>query len=205
MILMFYFSSMNFLAHIYLSGNDPLLQVGNFIADRVRGKTYLDFPLGIQNGILLHREIDAYTDFHGIFRQSKRKVSPRYNHYAGVLIDMFYDHFLAKNWHLYSDQPLEDYARDFYTVLENHYEVLPLAIQNLMPIMTTENWLVQYRTIEGLRYILEKMDSRTKYTSKMQFATEELEVYYEDFQAEFTLFFEDIQAHVKAFRKTKNY
>ena len=71
--------------------------------------------------------------------------------------------------------------------------------------MSTENWLVQYQSIEGLRYILEKMDSRTKYASKMQYATEELEIYYEDFQAEFTLFFEDIQAHVKSFRATKNY
>lgn len=197
--------NMNFLAHIYLSGNDPLIQIGNFIADRVRGKAYIDFPLGIQHGILLHREIDSYTDFHPVFRESKKKLVPRYNHYSGVVIDIFYDHFLAKNWKMYSDLSLEEYARDFYGLLENNYEVLPTAIQNMMPIMTMENWLVKYRSIDGLAYILKQMDSRTDYSSKMQFATEELEMYYEDFQAEFTFFFEEIQLHMKSFKKLKGY
>ena len=94
--------SMNFLAHIYLSGDDSLLKIGNFIADRVRGKEYLNYELRIQQGILLHREIDSYTDFHPIFRQSKRKLSARYNHYSGVIVDVLYDHFLAKNWFLLS-------------------------------------------------------------------------------------------------------
>lgn len=197
--------NMNFLAHIYLSGNDPLLQIGNFIADRVRGKAYIDFPFGIQNGILLHREIDSYTDFHSVFRESKKKLVPRYNHYSGVLVDMFYDHFLAKNWNMYSNKPLEEYVRDFYVLLESHYEILPIAIQKMMPIMTMENWLVKYRSIDGLRYILKQMDSRTDYTSKMQFATDELEIYYEDFQAEFTFFFEEIQLHLKSFKELKGY
>ena len=145
---------MNFLAHIYLSGNSDSLKIGNFIADSIRGKQYLSFPLEIQKGILLHRAIDSYTDFHPIFRKSKHRLVPNYNHYSGVIVDIFYDHFLAKNWNLYCDMPLETYAQSFYKLLENHFEILPLRIQNMIPIMAAENWLVKYSTIEGIQYIL---------------------------------------------------
>lgn len=194
---------MNFLAHIYLSGTDPLLKIGNFIADRVRGKQYLTYESGIQKGILLHRNIDSFTDFHPIFRQSKKKLVPRYNHYAGVIVDVLYDHFLAKNWSEYSPIPLPVYAHDFYQILNRELETLPEAIQKLTPIMMHENWLVKYQTVEGIRYILTQMDSRTQYLSKMSFATEELELYYPEFETEFTAFFEEIRTYVLKLQSEK--
>ncbi len=187
---------MNFLAHIYLSGNSDSLKIGNFIADSIRGKQYLNFPPEIQRGILLHRAIDSYTDFHPIFRQSKHRLVPNYNHYSGVIVDIFYDHFLAKNWNLYSAVPLEVYAQSFYKLLEQNFEILPLRIQNMIPIMAAENWLVKYSTVEGIQYILAQMDRRTDNQSKMQFAASDLKIAYIDFEEEFTLFFEEIRLYV---------
>ncbi len=98
---------MNFLAHIYLSGNDTDLIIGNFIADGIKGKKYKKFSPGIQKGILLHREIDTFTDAHPIVRQSTKRLHKNYGHYSGIIVDILYDHFLAKNWSRYSDVPLE--------------------------------------------------------------------------------------------------
>ena len=89
---------MNFLAHIYLSGDNDLIKIGNFMADGIRGKHYEYLPAEVQKGIVLHRAIDTYTDSHPIFRQSTKRLHHRYHHYAGVIVDVFYDHFLAKNW-----------------------------------------------------------------------------------------------------------
>ena len=90
---------MNYLAHIYLSGDRELIRIGNFIADHIKGKKYQAFSQGIQKGILLHRQIDSFTDNHEIVRKSKRRLHERYGLYRGVIIDIFYDHYLAKNCH----------------------------------------------------------------------------------------------------------
>ena len=89
---------MNFLAHIYLSGNNDLLKIGNFMADSIRGNSYENYPEEIKKGILLHRSIDSFTDMHPVYRKSKHRLHEKYGHYSGVIMDIFYDHFLAKNW-----------------------------------------------------------------------------------------------------------
>ncbi|MCC9070785.1 acyl carrier protein phosphodiesterase [Flavobacterium sp. F-65] len=187
---------MNFLAHIYLSGDNDLIKIGNFMADGIRGKQFESFPSEIQKGIILHRAIDTYTDAHPIFRQSTKKLHEKYHHYAGVIIDVFYDHFLAKNWKAYSDENLDDFVKKFYDSLTENHSVLTERTQHLMPIMFRENWLVSYQTIEGIHHILTQMDRRTKNTSKMQFASTELKEYYTEFETEFTAFFEELKQHV---------
>src|SRR5690606_7271733 len=117
---------MNFLAHIYLSGENPLIKVANFMADSIRGKKYLNYSSDIQKGILLHREIDTFTDAHPTVRKSTKKLHANYGHYSGVIVDIFYDHFLAKNWKDYSKIPLDVYVDEFYDLLGEHYEILPL-------------------------------------------------------------------------------
>ena len=187
---------MNFLAHIYLSGDNDLIKIGNFIADGIRGKQFETFPAEIQKGIILHRAIDTYTDAHPTFRQSTKKLHEKYHHYAGVIIDVFYDHFLAKNWKTYSDENLEDFVKRFYDSLTENHALLTERTQHLMPVMFRENWLVSYQTIEGIHHILTQMDRRTKNTSKMQFASNELKEYYTEFETEFTAFFEELKQHV---------
>lgn len=187
---------MNFLAHIYLSGDSDLLKIGNFMADGIRGNQFDNYPKEVQKGIFLHRAIDTFTDSHPVFRESTKKLHSRYHHYAGVIIDVFYDHFLAKNWKTYSDENLEEFIERFYQSLKNNPTILSPRTAGFMAVMFRENWLLKYKTIEGIEHILTQMDRRTKNQSKMRFAVEELQEFYNEFEKEFTLFFEELRAYV---------
>lgn len=187
---------MNFLAHVYLSGTNDHLKIGNFMADGIHGKNFDEFPIDVQKGIRLHREIDSYTDFHPIFRQSKHRLHERYGHYSGVIIDIFYDHFLAKNFSIYSKVPLEQFVQDFYKVLDENFEILTPRFKSILPVLKQENWFLLYATVDGITHILYMMDRRTKLRSKMQFSIEELVLFYNDFETEFTLFFAEMQIFV---------
>jgi acyl carrier protein phosphodiesterase len=184
---------MNFLAHIYLSGDDDLIRIGNFMADGIRGKDYLKYPEMVQKGILLHRAIDTYTDRHTVFRQGKHRLHETYHHYSGVLMDMYYDHFLAKNWSNYHAIPLEIYADAFYTLLKTNESILSPRTLKILPPMRTDNWLVKYATLDGLKDILTQMDWRTKNQSGIKNGMNELLNDYEMYQNEFGLFFEEMQ------------
>ncbi|KAF2334001.1 ACP phosphodiesterase [Flavobacterium nitrogenifigens] len=188
---------MNFLAHIYLSGDNDLIKIGNFMADGIRGKQFEHFPEDVQKGILLHRFIDTYTDSHDIFRKSTKRLHERYHHYAGVIVDIVYDHFLAKNWTRYSNEELELFVKRFYHSLHDNYDILTEKTQGLMPYMIERNWLLSYRTTEGIQNILTQMDRRSKNISQMQFAVEELTEFYDEFEEEFTLFFEEMRTKAK--------
>ncbi|MGG5486545.1 ACP phosphodiesterase [Gaetbulibacter sp. PBL-D1] len=188
---------MNFLAHIYLSGDNEFVTIGNFIADGIRGKSYKKFPIDVQIGILLHREIDTYTDAHPIVRQSTKRLHKNYSHYSGVIVDILYDHFLAKNWKDYSNVPLEVYVEQFYDSLEANFEMLPNRTQRMLPHMIADNWLLSYAKIEGIQRVLDGMNRRTKNISGMNTATNELKQYYAEFENEFTSFFEELRAFTK--------
>lgn len=187
---------MNFLAHIYLSGNNDLMKIGNFMADGIRGRDYEAYPEDIQKGILLHREIDTFTDSHPTFRQGTKRLHEQYHHYAGVVLDVFYDHFLAKNWQRYSEVGLEEYAANFYRSMEENPDFLSDKAKKLLPVMKQYNWLASYATVDGISRILTQMDLRTGNQSNMRFSRTELVQYYTEFETEFTSFFEDIREHV---------
>ena len=192
---------MNFLAHLYLSKDNKNILIGNFIADAVKGKKHENYPKEIQAGILLHRQIDYFTDTHPIARKSKRRLHERYDHYDGVIIDILYDHFLAKNWLNYSEIPLEIYAKNVYSFFQENIEIFPEKIQKLLPYMIEYNWLVSNASIEGIQKILTGMNKRTKGISKMDLATEDLIKHYEDFESDFTSFFEELMQFTE--EKTK--
>lgn len=186
---------MNFLAHIYLSGKNEELILGNFIADSIKGKKYLKFPPGVQKGILLHRKIDSFTDSHPIVKRSTSKLHKNYSHYAGVIVDIFYDHFLASQWEQYSDIPLEFFVADFYKLLQKNFELLPAPIQNFLPYMVAENWLLSYANIPGISRILYQMNIRTKNIVQMDRAVNELKEHYGEFEQEFGEFFPKLQEY----------
>ena len=183
---------MNFLAHIYLSFDDPQITLGNFFADHIRANKYKHLPHKVQNGILLHREIDTFTDTHPITRQSSKRLHKNYSHYSRVIVDIFYDHFLAKNWNNYSEIPLNTYVESFYILLEENYEILPEGTQNMLPYMIADNWLFNYANLPGILKVLEGMNRRTKNRSKMNLAIMDLEEHYGSFESEFTTFFEEL-------------
>ena len=183
---------MNFLAHIYLSFGDEEITLGNFFADHIRGNKYKHLPDRIQKGILLHREIDTFTDAHPTARQSSKRLHKNYSHYIRVIVDIYYDHFLAKNWTDYSDVPLDEYVENFYDLLEDNYDILPIATKRMMPYMMADNWLLNYANLAGIDRVLNGMNRRTKNRSRMNFAILDLEEHYTEFENEFTSFFEEL-------------
>jgi acyl carrier protein phosphodiesterase len=132
---------------------------------------------------------------HPVYRQSKHRLHEKYGHYSGVIMDIFYDHFLAKNWNKYSDVKLEDYAENFYLLLKDQYEVLTERAKGMMPYMIGRNWLVSYASLEGLEMIMFQMDYRTKHRVAMDESIVELKQFYTEFENEFTLFFEELRQH----------
>ena len=183
---------MNFLAHIFLSFDDKEITLGNFMADSIRGNKFKHLPIRVQKGIKLHREIDTYTDSHPIPKISSKRLHINYSHYSRVIVDIFYDHFLAKNWSDYSEIPLDVYVDQFYDLLEENYLILPDGVKRMMPYMVSDNWLYNYSKMDGISNVLNGMNHRTKNKSKMNFAILDLEEHYTDFEKEFTLFFDDL-------------
>lgn len=152
---------MNFLAHLYLSGNDEGVRVGGFIADSVKGRDYNDFPAGIRKGILLHRSIDEFTDRHHVVLSCRYLLRKPYKKYAGIVTDVFFDHFLAANWAVFSKEPLEGFADGAYRDLSDNIDILPDRIREFLPFAIENNWLVSYAEIGGIKRVLEKMPNRT--------------------------------------------
>jgi acyl carrier protein phosphodiesterase len=107
-------------------------------------------------------------------------------------MDILYDHFLAKNWSKYSDEKLENYADNFYKLLEGNKNILTDRIISMMPYMIARNWFVSYATISGMKMILFQMDYKTKHRVNMQEAIVELQDFYVEFESEFFLFFEEL-------------
>ncbi|ADY30632.1 ACP phosphodiesterase [Cellulophaga lytica] len=188
---------MNFLAHIYLSFEDDEITIGNFIADSIRGNKYKHLPKKIQKGITLHRHIDTFTDAHKTVRKSTKKLHENYGHYSGVIVDIFYDHFLAKNWKNYSDTPLDEFVEKFYDLLEDNYLILPENTKRMMPYMIADNWILSYASLTGISKVLDGMNRRTKNRSKMNFAIVDLKEHYNEFEDEFTSFFEELTTFAK--------
>ena len=184
---------MNFLAHIYLSGENELLKIGNFMADSIRGNQYLTYPNEIQKGVLLHRHIDSFTDFHPIYRKSKHLLHEKYGNYSWVIMYIMYDHFLAKNWNTFSEIPIEKYAASFYELLQKEESLLTERTKNMIPYMIAQNWLVSYASLEGLETILFQMDYRTKNRVNMPEAMKELKQFETEFETEFFAFFDELQ------------
>lgn len=163
--------------------------IGNFIADRVR-KTELDnFPGEIIHGIRLHHFIDAFTDAHPVVEQSKARLRSQFRKYAPVIVDIFYDHFLAKNWNQYHSKPLEVYSQEKYAQLSANEMFFPERIRKLFFYMKNQDWLFHYRSLEGIHQALSGMAQRTRFESGLEYAINPLQQYYGQFENEFYLFF----------------
>jgi len=183
---------MNFLAHIYLSGKDENLILGNFIADMVKGRQIDVFPPHILQGIRLHRRIDYFTDHHSVVARSKNRIRNVYRHFSGVVVDMFYDHFLARNWQMYSDESIDNFVQSAYNVLLKNYNILPSKAKFILPIMIGSNWLVNYADLHSLQKHMEGLARRTDFNSGMENAVEHLLKDYDGFGEDFAEFFPEL-------------
>lgn len=187
---------MNFLAHVFLSGNDKQLQVGNFIGDYVKGSAYTKYSPRIAKGILLHRAIDDFTDRHPKVIEAKQLLQPSFRLYSGIFVDMFYDHFLASQWQEFSSIPLKRFTRRFYRSMVWHFRILPSGVKGFLPHLIASNRLSVYASIEGLQNSLVIMENYTSLPHKNEEAIALLKENYEWFNKNFHEFFSELQAFV---------
>ncbi len=180
---------MNFLAHTYLSGSNDEIVIGNFKGDYVKGKNYIHLPELVRKGVMIHRDIDTFTDAHSITRRSRLRLVEGYHKYAGVIVDIFYDHFLAISWQKYCGIPLRDYVDRTYDILKRNYKTLPQGIKVWFPTFLENNWMLAYQNVEGIELVLERMSANTSLPDHTSFAIRRLREQYDDFLGEFGEFF----------------
>lgn len=188
---------MNVLAHIYLSGDSEEIIIGNYIADFIRGKEYLNYPDQIRRGIIIHRHIDAFTDRHPVVHRSKLLFTKKYHKYAGVITDILYDHFLTKTWNLFSRKPIESVSYNFYMAMVNNFEVLPDNVKQMISSFIINDWIESYQTVNGIRKVLKTMSKTTKLPDETRFAIRELKRNYNSLEDDFLEFFPQLIEYVE--------
>ena len=191
---------MNYLAHLFLADDTPESQVGALLGDFVKGAAKNNFSPIIQRNIELHRSIDSFTDAHPIVRASKKVVSAERRRFAGVLLDVFFDHYLAKHWANFSDIALHAFTTNVYAVLQQHHAVLPEKLQRMLPFMRAEDWLGSYARVEWIEVTLQRMARRLSRGEMLASGGEELRRNYETFEADFLTFFPDLLSFVNRHR-----
>ena len=190
---------MNFLAHIFLSDKDHEIMTGNFIGDFVKGAQMDEYPDKIKTGILLHRQIDLFTDTHPIVKKSKERLRPEFRHYSPVIVDVFYDHYLARDWNKFSSKTLAEYTAEFYETISTFKNLLPQSANHMLTYMKRDNWLYNYQFTEGIHRALSGMARRTPFDSKMEHAVTFLKKDYDAFSDEFHEFFPELRQRAADF------
>ncbi len=188
---------MNVLAHIYLSGDSDNIIIGNYIGDYVKGRDYLKYPEGIRKGIIIHRHIDAFTDRHPVVHRSKLHFTGRYRKYAGVITDILYDHYLTREWDLFSRRPLESVTYNFYRAMVNNFEILPENVREKMPFFIIDNWLETYQTRSGIKRVLKTLSSMTSLPKETRWAMRVWKKQYYSIEEDFMEFFPQLINYVE--------
>ena len=183
---------MNYLAHLFLSDGTPESLIGNLLGDFAKGSIEKKYPHEIIKGIYLHRKIDSFTDSHPIFRSSKRLISLNRRRFSGMMIDVFYDHFLAKNWSEYSNIALSDFTNRVYQVLQENKSILPERLKNILPDMIAHDWLASYKEGAAIDRAINGLSRRIKRKNNLSGGVEELFLNYQQLQADFSIFFPEL-------------
>ncbi len=191
---------MNFLAHLFLSGDDTELLVGNFMGDFVRSRQDVEYTLGIQAGLKLHRHIDHFTDTHPIVRESVRLLQPLHRKYATVILDVFYDFLLTRNWALYTHKDLDAFIMHTYRTLEGYVDVMPPVLQQRLPHMIMDDWLTRYGRWDGLSIAFSQMKQKASVPEHFDHVVENLRAQLEPLDERFRQFFPDLLNHVEEIR-----
>jgi len=182
----------NYLAHLYLSGDDEKLITGNFIGDYVKGKNFLKYPEKIREGIILHRRIDSFTDEHELFREVKKIFREEFRLYSGVITDLIFDHFLASGWKNYHPLTLRRFARRTHAILLKNVFYLPSRVQGFLPVLIKNRRLESYAKKEGIKQSLEIMGRYTSLPPKASQAIEIMDANYQFIETHFTTFMHEL-------------
>jgi len=192
---------MNYLAHIFLSGLDKRMQLGNFFADAVKGNSYKDYPQAIANGILFHRAIDLFTDTHPLIREAVHSLRPYFGRYSGILLDIYFDYLLASRFDRYSDVSLKKYARGFYFTIIPNYKYLPDRFKRFIWHFILTDRLGKYATIDGIKDSLQIMTRVQRIDISVPMAIEYLKEHEEELFALFQSFFEELIAYSEEYKR----
>ena len=192
---------MNYLAHAYLSFGRPGILVGNMISDYVKGKKKYDFPEQIQQGIAVHREIDQFTDTHPATKEAKEIFRPAYRLYAGSLMDVIYDHFLALDENEFTDESLKAFTINTYSMLDKFTDHFPEKFTRMYPYMKAQNWLYNYRYRQGIEKSLAGVVRRAKYLEESDTAYLLFNEHYNKLKDLYQLFFPELKKMTANFLK----
>ncbi|MEO6304072.1 MAG: ACP phosphodiesterase [Bacteroidia bacterium] len=182
---------MNYLAHAFLSNNNTDLLIGNFIADHLRGNDFKNYSPTIIEGIYLHRRIDTFTDSHTNFKIAKRIFYNGYERYSGVLIDIYFDHLLAKNFSMYSTIPLKYFCDQVYQTYIQNQALLPKSSSNFLDYVLKNNIYYEYSSIEGIEKVLFHLSHRIKHNVMLDRSVVIFKEHEEELTANFEIFFKD--------------
>jgi len=191
---------MNYLAHLYLSGTDEKTMVGNFIGDYVKGSDWQKFPDDIKKGILMHRQIDTFTDAHAKFREAKILFRAEFGLYSGIVVDFLYDHYLAKNWNDYSHLTLRTFAKRSHAVLLQNFRYLPIRVQGFLPFLIQNRRLESYATVGGIVEALKIMSKYTSLPAKSDFVAQIIQANNDYFEVNFREFMEELMKYTYEIR-----
>ncbi len=192
---------MNFLAHAFLAGPDPALRLGGMLGDFVKGPLPAGLPPAVAAGVRLHRRIDSFADAHPAFRRSRARVSPLRRRCAGIMVDLFYDHFLARHWADYCDEALAEFTAAAYALLAAHGDLLPPALVRILPYMREQDWLASYVSLEATALALDRIaERRLSRPARLAGAGSELRAAYAGFEEDFRAFLPDAQDFANKFR-----
>ncbi|HVZ55620.1 MAG TPA: ACP phosphodiesterase [Chitinophagaceae bacterium] len=188
---------MNYLAHAYLSFGYPEILVGNLISDFVKGKKKYSYPAGIQRGITLHREIDAFTDDHPLAREARKFFRPAYRLYSGAFVDVVFDHFLANDTRVFPGDSLAGFCQQVYHQVDPAEHLLPEGFRRMYPYMKKENWLYHYRSIRGIENSFAGLVHRAAYLQDSQPACDLLRQHYGELGALYGTFFPSLERYAR--------
>jgi acyl carrier protein phosphodiesterase len=185
---------MNFLAHLFLdSGSDDAL-LGSLLGDFVKGDTAGRFSAAVSDAILLHRKIDSFADAHMLTRKSRNRISPLRRRFAGIIVDVGYDHFLSRHWRHFGAIDLKSFVDRVYAVLSKNRALLPERLSRILPRMISENWLGSYIHLERVGDALDRIAGRLSRGDRFMRAVTEIEANYEALEIDFLGFFPDLAA-----------
>ena len=184
---------MNYLAHAYLSGDNNNLLIGNFIADHLRGNDFKNISPAIIEGILLHRQIDTFTDSHSEFKKVKRLFYNGFEKHSGILVDIYFDYLLAKKFELHHHQSLQSFSHKVYQIYSEHQHIMPQSSTRFLDYVIKNNIYNAYGTLEGIEKVLFHLSQRIKHNvslhdSVLLFKQQEAEI-----TVHFNLFIEDLK------------
>ena len=189
---------MNYLAHLYLADESAESVIGNMLADFVKDDFREKYSDEVCRGILLHRKIDVFTDAHPVFIDSRNRLDEKFRLLKGIIIDVFYDHFLARNWEQFSAVPLEQFCSRVYAIFHENRTLLPQRLLKFLPRMISENWLLSYREVEGISWTLRGLSNRLSRKNRMAESVDELIRHYDVLQSDFMEFFPQVIEYVQS-------